>query len=451
MPWDGTELWVGKLGKDGAITEGEMVVGGGGESVFQPEWSPDGTLYFVSDRTGWWNLYRLFDGRAETVHPMEAEFGAPQWVFRERSYAFEDAASVICIYVVEGTSHLGRLDVESGKLEEIRTPYTDMTYLLAWPGNAVMVAGGPTLPASIVRVDLEKGGTKALRRSIKTVVDPRYLSAPETIRFPTEKGQKAHAFYYPPKNDDYKAPGGEKPPLVVMVHGGPTGGTGTTLRYGIQFWTGHGLAVVDVDYGGSAGYGREYRRRLEGEWGVVDVDDCVNAAKYLVEKGCVDGKRVAIRGGSAGGFTTMCAVTFRNFFNAGASYFGISDLEGFDETTHKFESHYNERLVGPYPERKEVYRNRSAIHFADRVSCPIIFFQGLEDKIVPPDQSKKFYEVVKRKGVPTAYVPFVGEQHGFRRAENMKRSIELELYFYSKVFGFKPADRIRPLRIENMR
>jgi dipeptidyl aminopeptidase/acylaminoacyl peptidase len=314
----------------------------------------------------------------------------------------------------------------------------------------LLVAGSPTESASIVTVDLDTRKTKVLRRSITKTVDEGYLSVPEAIRFPTENGKEAFAFYYPPKNKDYRGPPGEKPPLVVMSHGGPTSATPTTLRYGIQYWTGHGLAVVDVNYGGSTGYGREYRRRLEGMWGVVDVDDCVNAAKYLVGRGDVDGKRVAIRGGSAGGYTTMCAVTFRKFFNAGASLFGISDLEGFDETTHKFESRYSERLVGPYPEKKDLYRERSAINYVDRVSCPLILFQGLEDKVVPPSQSKKFYDAVRKKGLPAAYVAFEGEQHGFRKAGNMKRSIELELYFYSRVFDFKPADRIEPVRIANM-
>ena len=451
MPWEGTELWAGKLGTDGIVKEREKVAGGVQESIFQPEWSPDGTLYFVSDRTGWWNLYRRReDGKVESLHPMEAEFGAPQWAFRERRYGFEDSNSIVCIYVVNGTSHLGRLNTATGKLEDVPTPYTEMFDVLALPGRALLVGGSPTESTSIVTVDLDTGKTKVLRRSIAKTVDEGYVSVPEAIRFPTENGKEAFAFYYPPKNKDYRGPPGEKPPLVVMSHGGPTSATPTTLRYGIQYWTGHGLAVVDVNYGGSTGYGREYRRRLEGLWGVVDVDDCVNAAKYLVRRGDVDGKRVAIRGGSAGGYTTMCAVTFRKFFNAGASLFGISDLEGFDETTHKFESRYNERLVGPYPEKKDLYKERSAINYVDRVSCPLILFQGLEDKIVPPSQSKKFYDAVRKKGLPTAYVAFEGEQHGFRKAENMKRSIELELYFYSRVFGFKPADKIEPVPIANM-
>ncbi|MDA4125671.1 MAG: S9 family peptidase [Thaumarchaeota archaeon] len=450
MPWDGTELWVGKLGPDGTILEKEMVAGGPEESIFQPEWSPEGNLYFVSDRTGWWNIYRWRDGKVEGVHPTEGEFGQPQWLFRERTFAFESPRSIICSHVVRGTSHLGRLNTETGELQEIPLPYTDYFGVLTWPGNALLVVGSPAVPLSIVKLDLKTLETNVLRRSRPEIVDPGYLSSPETIQFPTEQGKTAFAFYYPPRNKDYRAPTGERPPLLVMSHGGPTSAAGTTLRYGIQFWTSHGIAVVDVDYGGSTGYGREYRRRLEGNWGVVDVDDCVNAARFLVNRQNVDGHRLAIMGGSAGGYTTLSALAFRNFFNAGASYFGVSDLEALAKDTHKFESSYEHKLVGPYPERQDLYRQRSPIHFTDKVSCPIILFQGLEDKVVPPDQSAKFYESVKNKGLPTAYISFEGEQHGFRRGENMKRAMELELYFYSRIFGFEPAEQIEPVRIDNL-
>lgn len=450
MPWDGTELWVGKLGEDGTVEEKEVVAGGTEESIFQPEWSPDGALYFVSDRTGWWNIYRRRDGEIEALHPMEAEFGQPQWVFRERTYAFESPKSIVCSYIVKGSSHLGRMDTETGTFEEIPLPFTDFFDVLAWRDHALLVAGSPTVPVSLVKLDLGTHEMQVLRTSRVETIDPGYLSAPETIEFPTENGKTAFAFYYPPRNKGYQAPTGERPPLLVMSHGGPTGATGTTLRYGIQFWTSHGIAVVDVDYGGSTGYGREYRKRLEGNWGVVDVDDCVNAARYLAKREDVDGHRLAIMGGSAGGYTTLCALTFRNFFNAGASYFGVSDLEALAKDTHKFESRYEHRLVGPYPERQDLYQQRSPINFTDKVGCPIILFQGLEDKVVPPAQSARFYESVKRKGLPTAYVSFEGEQHGFRRAENSKRALELELYFYSRIFGFEPADQIEPVVIDNL-
>jgi dipeptidyl aminopeptidase/acylaminoacyl peptidase len=450
MPWDGTELWVGKLGSDGLIKGKKLVAGGTEESIFQPEWSPNGTLYFVSDATGWWNLYSSKDDKIKSLHLMEAEFGQPQWTFRQRTYAFESPSRILCSYIVKGTSHLARLNVDTGGLEEIPIPYTDIYDVLVGSGCALLLAGSPSSPLSLVKLDLKTLETQVLRKAREEIIDRGYISIPETIEFPTENEKTAYAFYYPPKNKDYAAPAGERPPLLVMSHGGPTASAGTTLRYGIQFWTSHGIAVVDVDYGGSTGYGREYRKRLEGKWGIVDVYDCVNAARYLVKRGDVDAKRLAITGGSAGGYTTLCALTFHSLFHAGASYFGVSDLETLARDTHKFESRYEERLVGPYPERLDLYRERSPINYVDKISCPIILLQGLEDKVVPPDQSSKFYEAVRKKGLPTAFITFEGEQHGFRKAENLKRSIEAELYFYSKIFGFKPADPIEPVQIENL-
>jgi dipeptidyl aminopeptidase/acylaminoacyl peptidase len=277
------------------------------------------------------------------------------------------------------------------------------------------------------------------------------MSAPQTIEFPTTNDLKAYAFFYAPRNRDFKAPQGERPPLMAISHGGPTGATGTTLSLAVQFWTTRGFAVVDVNYGGSTGYGREYRQRLYGQWGVVDVDDCVNAAKYLVKAGLVDANRLAIRGGSAGGYTTLCALTFRDTFKAGASYYGVSDLEVLDKETHKLESHYNVKLIGPYPERRDLYRERSPIHFADRISCPMIIFQGLEDKIVTPSQAELMVQALRAKGLPYAYLTFEGEQHGFRRKENIKRARDAELYFYSKIFGFGLADHVESVKIENLK
>jgi dipeptidyl aminopeptidase/acylaminoacyl peptidase len=451
MPWDGTELWVGKLGSDGLISEKKLVAGGTEESIFQPEWSPDGILYFVSDGTGWWNLCRSKDDKIEALNPVEAEFGQPQWVFRQRTYAFESTRMILCSYIVRGASYLARLNANTGSLDEMPIPYTDIYDVLVGSGYALLLAGSPTSSLSLVKLDLKTLETEVLRKTTDDIIDPAYISIPENIKFPTEHKKTAHAFYYRPKNKDYISPAKERPPLLVMSHGGPTASAGTTLRYGIQFWTSHGIAVVVVNYGGSTGYGRNYRKRLEGNWGIVDVEDCVNAARHLVKRGDVDAKRLAITGGSAGGYTALCALTFRDFFRAGASYFGVSDLEALFEGTHKFESHYGERLVGPYPERLDLYHERSPINYVDRISCPIILFQGLEDKVVPPDQSSKFYDAVRKKGLPTAFITFEEEQHGFRKAENLKRSIEAELYFYSKVFGFKPADPIEPVRIENLR
>ncbi len=450
MPWDGTELWVGELRADGSLGRTERVAGGPAESIFQPEWSPGGVLHFVSDRTGWWNLYRWRDGRIEPLAEMAAEFGLPQWVFGMATYGFASAERIICAYTEGGTDHLAALDTATGRLAPIDTPYAEIGAVRVGPGRALLLAGSPTEPTSLVQLDLATGQCEVLRRSSGVPVDPGYLSPPQPIEFPTEGGLTAHAFFYPPRNPDYVAPPGERPPLLVISHGGPTGATSSTLDLRIQYWTSRGIGVLDVNYGGSTGYGRAYRGRLEGRWGVVDVDDCANGARYLVGRGAVDGDRLIIRGGSAGGYTTLCALTFRDVFQAGASYYGVSDLEALAQETHKFESRYLDRLVGPYPERADLYRERSPIHFTDRLSCPVIFFQGLEDPVVPPSQAEQMVEALRAKGLPVAYVPFEGEQHGFRRAEHIKRALEAELYFYAQVFGFALAEPVEPVPIENL-
>ncbi len=450
MPWTRTELWVGEIMKDGSISQTEQVAGGADESIFQPEYSPDGTLYFVSDRTGWWNLYRWCDGRIETLCKMEADFGVPQWLFGMSTYAFESASRIICCYSQQGIWHLASLNTQIGELEVIKTPYTSIAFVQASSGQAVFLGGSPTEFNSVIQLDLSTRKPKVLRCSSKTTIDTDYLSIPQTIDFPTEQGLTAHAFSYSPKNRDYVAPPSERSPLLVMSHGGPTGATSSTLNLMIQYWTSRGIAVVDVNYGGSTGYGRAYRQRLQGQWGIVDLDDCVNSARYLVERGEVNPSRLAIRGGSAGGYTTLCALTFRNIFKAGASYFGLSDLEIFVKDTHKFESYYLDWLIGSYAEHRDLYRERSPINSIERLSCPVIFFQGLDDKIVPPNQAEMMFEALREKGLPVAYLPFEGEQHGFRCAQNIKRALDSELYFYSKIFGFDLADPIEPVPIENL-
>jgi dipeptidyl aminopeptidase/acylaminoacyl peptidase len=451
MPWDGCELWTCELDEYGAIHEAKRVAGGEDESIFQPEWSPDGTLYFVSDRSGWWNLYRLNqDGEQESLCPMEAEFGQPQWVFGMSMYAFENDASIICAFIEKGRASLARLDTQSGRLERIETLYSDITSVRAGNGRASFRAGSPTEPASVVQLDLSTMKTEVLRRATDLQIDECYISVPEAIEFPTEDGKTAHGFYYAPHNCDAQAPDGTLPPLLVKSHGGPTSSTSTTFALGIQYWTSRGIAVLDVNYGGSTGYGRDYRRRLNDRWGIVDVDDCVNGARYLIERGLVDAEACAIDGGSAGGYTTLCALTFRDLFKAGASHFGVSDLAALATETHKFESRYLDRLIGPYPERADLYRERSPVYFTERLSCPVIFFQGLEDKIVLPNQAEMMVEALREKGLPVAYVPFEGEQHGFRRAENIRRALDGELYFYSKIFGFDLADEVEPVVIENL-
>ncbi len=450
MPWDGTELWVGEVAPDGSLGRRERVAGGPAESIVQPEWSPDGVLYFVSDRTGWWNLYRWRDGRAEPLCPMDAEFGGPQWMFGMSSYAVEAPGRLVCAYNVRGVWRLAELETETRLLRPREIPYTHLRSVRWAAGRATFVAGSPSEPPSIVLVDPATARPVVLRRSMDLEVDPAYLSHPQEIEFPTEGGGTAYGFFYPPRNPDYAGPPGAHPPLIVRSHGGPTSATSSMLSLEVQYWTSRGFAYLDVNYGGSTGYGRAYRERLYGQWGVVDVDDCVSGARYLAARGLVDPARLIIHGGSAGGYTTLCALAFRDVFAAGASYYGISDLEVFRRETHKFESRYDQHLIGPYPERRDLYRARSPIHFVDRVSAPLILFQGLEDKIVPPNQAEMMFEAVRRKGIPVAYIAYEGEQHGFRRAENIARTLTAELYFYSRVFGIPLADPVEPIRIENL-
>ena len=452
MPWDGTELWTAQFKTDGTLTESRRISGGFDVSTLHPEWSPDGVLHFISDRRGWWNLYRWREGRVEPLYETDAEFAMPHWEFGLCTYGFESAKNIICIYNRQGDWELGRLDTEMRQLEPIEVPYTDMsrTGLQVATGRVVFGAGSPTTTRSIVELDLGTHEVEVLRRSSAIEVDTRYLSIPEAIEFPTKDGLTAHGFFYPPQNGGYVAPPEERPPVLVQSHGGPTGATSSVLDLTVQYWTSRGFAVLDVNYGGSTGYGRAYRERLDGKWGIVDVDDCVCGVQYLIDRGEVDERRVTINGGSAGGYTTLCALTFHDIFKAGASYYGICDLEAMTADTHKFESRYLDRLVGPYPGRRDLYRQRSPIHFTDRLSCPVILFQGLEDKIVPPNQAEMMVAALKEKRLPVAYVAFEGEQHGFRRAENMKRCLDAELHFYSRIFGFDLAEPVEPVLIENL-
>ena len=449
MPWDGSELWVGELDRDGHVTSKRKVAGNETESVLQPEWSPAGDLYFVSDRSGWWNLYRERGEGDEPVCPRAAEFGAPQWVFGMTFYAFAGPDEIVCLYSERGGTKLGLVGVNGGAMQPVELFYTDLHNVQASGRKVAFFDASATLAERVLTVDLDTGAQEVVRISNSAHVDSGNLTIPKAIEFPTEGGLTAHATYYPPKNQDFDAPHGDKPPLIVHCHGGPTASGGPTYAFEYQYWTSRGIAVVDVNYGGSSGYGREYRLRLNGNWGVVDVDDCINAARYLVAQGLVDGERVSITGGSAGGYTVLLSLTKRDFYNAGASHFGIGDLELFIKETHKFESRYVDTLVGTYPERAALYRDRSAVNFADNLKVPVILFQGLEDKIVPPSQAEEFVAVCKKKHLPYAYVPFEGEQHGFRQEKNIRRSIEGEMYFLSRIFGFDTADRIEPVEIEN--
>lgn len=455
MPWDGTELWMAELDAAGALGTPLKIAGGPNESIFQPEWSPDGVLHFVSDRTGWWNLYRWRAGVVEPVLPMEAEFGQPQWVFGMSTYAFDDHAGIVCSYTTGGRWHLVRLTAGSSQLELLADGLEPYGQIRVASDHLVFLGGTPRTPEAVLRVSLTTGQVDEIRRATEDEVDTGLISEPQAIEYVTAStsltinAPTAHAFFYPPKNSEFDAPSGERPPLLVISHGGPTSAATTSYNPRVQYWTTRGFAVLDVNYGGSTGYGRAYRQRLNGMWGLVDVLDCINGAQFLVQQGLVDENRLAIRGGSAGGYTTLAALTFHKVFKAGASYFGVSDIETLARDTHKFESRYMDTLVGPYPASQDIYRARSPIHFIDHLSCPLILFQGLDDKIVPPSQSEAMADAVAKRGLPVAYLAFEGEQHGFRRADTLVRSLEAELAFYGVVFGFTPADEIPPIDIKN--
>lgn len=439
MPWDGTELYVADVSDDGTLGKPRRVAGGPEESIFQPQWSPGGTLYFVSDRANWWNLYRIRNSIIEPLFPLPAEFGVPQWVFGMSTYGFVSERQICCCYTQSGIWSLATLNVEAKQLRSFDLSYTSFSSVRVRGDGVLLLASSATEAPALMRLDLDRAEIDVIRRSSDIDLDPGYLSVPEPVEFPTDNGKTAYGFFYPPKNKNYTAPPGEKPPLVVKSHGGPTAATNGSLSLKVQYWTSRGFAVLDVNYGGSTGYGRDYRQRLQGNWGIVDVQDCVNGAKFLAQRGLADGDRMAIAGGSAGGYTTLCALTFHDVFKAGASYYGVSDLEALATDTHKFESRYLDGLIGPYPERRDVYVERSPIHHSDRLSCPMIFFQGLEDKVVPPAQAEKMVEALSAKGLTVEYVTFAEEQHGFRRAENIKRALEDEFRFYTRVFGIAGA------------
>ncbi len=454
MPWDASTLWLADVAADGSLANASRIAGGrgehrDGESIFQPSWSPRGELHFVSDRSGWWNLYRRRDGQVQALHPMAAEFGVPQWAFGTSTYGFDERGHIVCSVVRDAAATLARLDAETGRFDEIATPFKSIEELRVGAGFAVFLGASPTEPEAVIRLDLASGVWQTLRSTSTARPDPDFVSVPEAITFASD-GATAHAFFYRPTNRDSAGPSGERPPLLVVSHGGPTGSTDAAFKWSFQYWTSRGFAIVDVNYRGSTGFGRAYRQVLNGQWGVVDVEDAIAAARFLIERGDVDAQRVAIRGASAGGFTTLAALTFHRFFKAGASHYGIGDLEALAKDTHKFESRYLDRLIGPYPQDRARYVERSPIRHTDQLASPMILFQGSEDKAVPPDQARAMFEAVKAKGLPVALLMFDGEQHGFRRAATIRRALEAELYFYGRVFGFDPADPIEPVRIENL-
>ena len=453
MPWDATELWVAEVAADGSLTSPRRIADshGGEVSLLQPAWGPDGALYCVSDVSGWWNLHRWDGERLLPVPPMEAEFGLPPWLFGMGRYAVLDAGRIVAHYGNADGTRLAVIDVATGRLREIATPFTTFgSFAAVSRGRLVCVAASAEAGSALVAIGADTGDVETLRRGAEPKLDPSYVSRAEPIACPSAGGRNVHAYHYAPRNPAFRAPEGERPPLVTFIHGGPTGSTDPGFRLAIQYWTTRGFAVVDVDYGGSTGYGTAYRRLLRGGWGIVDREDCEAAARYLVARGDVDPARLAIRGGSAGGYTTLCALAFGNVFTAGASYYGVSDAAALARDTHKFESRYLDALIGPWPERADLYEQRSPIHAVDRLSCPVIFLQGLEDAVVPPDQTERMADALRRKGLPVACLMFEGEQHGFRQAANIRRAAEAELYFYGRIFGFSPAGAVEPVEIENL-
>jgi len=451
MPWDATRLRIAPVRDDGFLGIPDLAAGGPDESIVQPEWSPDGVLHLVSDRSGWWNLYRLVDGpRLEPLAQLDAEFAEPAWVFDRSSYGFLPDGSIVAVARARARDRIFHI-APGRRTDEVDSPFTEVGALRVGEHAIVAIAASPTEPTMVVALDLSTlATTGVLRRSSSLSMDAASISAAEPITFPSAGGRIAHALFYRPTNPDVAAPDGELPPLVVYSHGGPTSSAANSFDPEVQLLTSRGIAVVDVDYGGSTGYGRDYRKALEGAWGVIDVDDCEAAARYLVARGEVDGDRLAIEGGSAGGYTTLAALAFRELFAAGISLFGVGDLEALARDTHKFESRYLDRLVGPYPEAAALYRQRSPVHHLDEISCPVLVLQGLEDRVVPPSQAEAIVAALAANDVPHGYLAFEGEGHGFRGATAIRRTLEARLSFLGSVFGFQPADDIEPVPLPGL-
>ncbi len=428
MPWDETVLWVGEF-KDGQIIQAKKVAGGAGESIFQPAWSPESVLHCISDKTGWWTLYQQQGSGWEPLHPMEAEFGLPGWLFGMSTYAFS-GKEIFCCANQNSQWSLFQLK----PWDKLDLPWTFYTQIRADEKQLVFIAASSTQDRSIIRYQRKTQKTEILAHNPLPHLDPALISKPEVIVFPSKNNRKAHAIYYPPTSPNWSAPLHTLPPLIVMSHGGPTAQVAPAFDLKIQFWTSRGFAVVDVNYGGSTGYGRPYRDALKKHWGLVDVEDCEAAAQFLIAQKKVDPSKIAIRGGSAGGYTTLAALTFGQTFTVGASYYGVSDLTALTEETHKFESHYLDELIGPYPAAQKTYQARSPLFHADKLKCPVIFFQGAEDRVVPVNQAELMYQALKAKGVETELIIYPEEQHGFRNAENIKDSLVRELNFYLKVW-----------------
>lgn len=450
MPWDECELWIADFdSSSGSVSNEKKITGGNGVSLIQPEWAPDGTLVFITDDSGWWNLTKWSDDSVRPILAENKDHGGPAWAFGFSTYSFTSDGSILLKGSRDGSGLLRTIDLDGNPTAETVVRHTSIAEVQVVGENVAYIGASPTSAAEVVIVDIESGSVTSLKSSSDIELDDSFLSIPEEISFPSTEDGEAHAFYYPPTNPDFESDGSETPPLLVISHGGPTSATSSSLSLPIQFWTSRGFAVVDVNYRGSTGYGKVFRDALKGNWGVYDTDDCIAAADYLVSKGLADTNRLAIKGGSAGGYTTINALTFHDRFAVGATYYGIADLSVFVGDTHKYESRYLDSLIGPYPEAKQLYHDRSAINFTDQLSCPMIILQGIEDKIVPPSQAEIMAGALREKGIPFSLMMFEGEQHGFRQSKNIKASLEGELYFYGRVMGFTPAGDLPEVEIEN--
>jgi dipeptidyl aminopeptidase/acylaminoacyl peptidase len=451
LPFEGTELFVADLAEDGTLSNERRVAGSEHEAVTQPLWSPEGVLHFVNDPAGWWNLYAEEGGRVRALHETEAEFAPPQWIFGVSTYTFLPDGRIACVVTRRATDTLELLDPRTGELEPLDLPYTAYTgwSIAQYGGRILTIAASETEGSALITIDAATEDVEVVKHESERRIDPAYVSRPEAIAFPGHGGE-SYGFFYPPTNPDFAASEDELPPLIVLVHGGPTAHVYPARSFEIQYSTSRGIAVVDLNYGGSTGYGRAYRDRLRHNWGIVDVDDAAAAARYLAEAGRVDPERILITGGSAGGYTTLLAMGVSDVFSAGISEFGVADLVTFHDETHKFESRYDEYLIGEWPAKKDVYRERSPVTHADRISKPLLLLQGLDDRVVPPSQAEAIAAALDRNGVPYAYIGFEGEGHGFRGAEAIRRAYESSLSFMAQLFGFDPADEIEPIKIANL-
>jgi dipeptidyl aminopeptidase/acylaminoacyl peptidase len=447
LPWDGTECVVAELDGEGRPYPGRVVAGDRATWTSQPRWAPDGTLVVASEPGEWIGLHRWDGARlAPLTDGIAAEFASPDWVFGLSTHGVVGDGSLVAVGRADGRDRIWRVD-PTGKRAPVALdlPFTHIADVAVRGVEVAAIVASPTMFRALVRIDLATGAWSTVRASSDLVLDPAVISVGEHVTFPTTGDRTAHGILYRPTNPAFVAPGGELPPLVVTSHGGPTSAAFSGLALAFQLLTSRGIAILDVDYGGSTGYGKTYRKRLEGTWGVTDVDDCVAGALEMARRGEADATRLAIEGGSASGYTTLAALAFRSFFRAGVSYFGIGNLETFVAETHKFESRYLERLIGPYPAAAELYRARSPIHHAEGFSCPILILQGLDDHVVPPTEAERIVAALAAKGIPHVYLAFEGEDHGFRQAANIIRSAQAELAFYGGVFGFEPADELPAL------